>query len=96
MVYQNEKVQGGTMTWKIINDDNIIATDLSAEELAHNNLYSELDDAIANAVDELEPPHVIHVGLDYFVGLACKLAPTPEEADILIDSTIERAKNEYK
>jgi len=77
------------MTWKI-------ASDLSDEEMAHNNLYNELDDAIANAVEDLEPPHVIHVGIDYFIGLAYKLAPDAEQADLLIDSTIKRAKNQYR
>jgi len=99
MVCKNEKVQGGTMTWEIIDSRDITYTDRKAkttEELAHDTLYDDLNDAIGHAAEKLDPPHVIHVGLDYFVGLAYRLAKDPETADVLIDETIKRAKNEYK
>ena len=49
-----------------------------------------------NNPDDLPIPHILHVGLDYFVGLAYGLAKDPDEAELIIDKTIERAKDEYK
>lgn len=68
----------------------------SEQELAHDQLFEDLDEIISKAANDLEIPHILHVGLDYFVGLAYGLASRVEDADTIIDKTIERAKNEYK
>ena len=68
----------------------------SKQELAHDQLFEDLDEIITKAANDLEIPHILHVGLDYFVGLAYGLAPSAEDAETVIDKTIERAKNEYK
>jgi len=68
----------------------------SKQELAHDQFFEDLDEIISKAANDLDIPHILHVGLDYFVGLAYGLAPDAEDAEIIIDKTIERAKNEYK
>ena len=68
----------------------------SPQELAHDQLFEDLDESISKAAQQLDVPHVLHVGLDYFVGLAFGLAKDPDTAELIIDKTIERAKNEYK
>ena len=73
----------------------IIKTDKPTEEEAHDQLYAELETTVAKAYETLEVPHVLHVGLDYFIGLAYKCAPDKKTADLIVDSTIARAKNEY-
>ena len=78
------------MTWKIID------TDKSAEESAHDKLYTDLEISVANAFETLEVPHVLHCGLDYFIGIAYKCANNEEDAETLINETIKRAKNEYR
>ena len=68
----------------------------SPQELAHDKLFEDLDESISKAANDLPIPHILHVGLDYFVGLAYGLAKDPDEAELVIDKTIERAKDEYK
>jgi hypothetical protein len=82
------------MTWKILDEDSEPIK--SKQELAHDQLFKDLDEIISKAAYDLEIPHILHVGLDYFVGLAYGLAKDSNNADLIIDKTIERAKNEYK
>lgn len=85
------------MTWKIINDKGKpIEKDKSVQEVAHDKLFEDLDKTISKAAEDLDLAHILHVGLDYFVGLAYGVAKDPSSADLIIDKTIERAKNEYK
>lgn len=66
------------------------------EQAAHDQLFEDLDAAVSKAAEHLSVPHVLHVGLDYFVGLAYGVADDSKHADLIIDNTIQRAKNEYK
>ena len=65
------------MTW------DIITTDKPTEEEAHEQLYAELETTVAKAYETLEVPHVLHVGLDYFIGLTYKCAPDKKTADLI-------------
>ena len=55
----------------------------------------DLDEIISKAAKDLDIPHILHVCLDYFVGITYNLAPDAENAELIIDKTIERAKNQY-
>ena len=67
----------------------------SPQELAHDQLFEDLDKIISKAAKDLDIPHILHVCLDYFVGITYNLAPDAENAELIIDKTIERAKNQY-
>jgi hypothetical protein len=38
--------------------------------------------------------HVIASGIDYYLTQAYKSAPSPEQAEVLIDASVKRAKEE--
>jgi hypothetical protein len=101
MVYENAKVQGGTMSNIIDKDGNPIESEketmerLVNEEAAHDQLFKDLDAAVSKAAEHLNVPHVLHVGLDFFVQIAYQTAPDKKNAELVIDNTIQRAKNEY-
>ena len=67
---------------------------IDKEEQAHNKLYSDLDDISATALEFLSPIHVIASGIDYYLTQAYKSAPSPEQAEVLINASIKRAKEE--
>jgi len=67
----------------------------SSQELAHDQLFEDLDDIVSKAAKDLDITHILHVCLDYFVGITYKLAPDAENAELIIDKTIQRAKEEY-
>lgn len=67
---------------------------INKEEQAHNKLYSDLDDISATALEFLSPIHVIASGIDYYLTQAYKSAPSPEQAEVLINASIKRAKEE--
>lgn len=61
---------------------------------AHNKLYRSLNDISQTALDTLEPLHVLTSGLDYFLTATYDSAPSSEEAEVLINASIKRAKEE--
>ena len=63
-------------------------------EKAHNQLYDDLNTISDIALDHLGPVHVIATGLDFFLTQAYKSAPSSEEAEILINASVKRAKEE--
>ena len=67
---------------------------IKKQEQAHNKLYSDLDEISANALECLSPVHVIASGIDYYLTQAYKSAPSPEQAEVLIDASVKRAKEE--
>lgn len=67
---------------------------IEKEEQAHNKLYSDLDDISSTALEFLSPVHVIACGIDYYLTQAYKSAPSPEEAEVLINASVKRAKEE--
>ena len=68
---------------------------LMKEEEAHDQFFKDLDAAVSKAAEHLNVPHVLHVGLDFFVQIAYQAAPDKDNAELVIDNTIQRAKNEY-
>jgi hypothetical protein len=64
------------------------------QEQAHYKLYSDLDEINATALECLSPIHVIASGIDYYLTQAYKSAPSPEDAEMLIDASVNRAKEE--
>jgi hypothetical protein len=68
--------------------------DINKQEQAHNKLYSDLDDISATALESLSPIHVIASGIDYYLTQAYKSAPSPEQAEVLIEASVNRAKEE--
>tara|TARA_E500000318_G_scaffold33921_1_gene33333 strand:+ start:181 stop:393 length:213 start_codon:yes stop_codon:yes gene_type:complete len=67
---------------------------MSKPEKAHNQLYDDLNTISDIALDHLGPIHVIATGLDFFLTQAYKSAPSSEEAEILINASVKRAKEE--
>lgn len=67
---------------------------INKEEQAHYKLYSDLDEISATALECLSPIHVIASGIDYYLTQAYKSAPSPEQAEVLIDASVKRAKEE--
>ena len=52
-------------------------------------MFEDLDEIISKAANDLEIPHILHVGLDYFVGLAYGLAKDSDDADLIIDKNLK-------
>ena len=67
---------------------------MSKPEKTHNQLYDDLNTISDIALDHLGPVHVIATGLDFFLTQAYKSAPSSEEAEILINASVKRAKEE--
>tara|TARA_R110002012_G_scaffold240079_2_gene414213 strand:- start:349 stop:561 length:213 start_codon:yes stop_codon:yes gene_type:complete len=67
---------------------------MSKEEQAHYKFYNDLDEISATALECLSPVHVLASGIDYYLTQAYKSAPSPEEAEVLIDASVNRAKEE--
>jgi len=67
---------------------------MNKQEQAHNKLYSDLDEISATALECLSPVHVLASGIDYYLTQAYKSAPSPEEAEVLINASVKRAKEE--
>mgnify|MGYP003670782906 CR=1 FL=1 len=70
-----------------------MATDKEKEKV-HDQLYENLNSVSQIALDTLDPVHVLASGLDYFLTSAYTSAPSIEEADVLINASIKRAKEE--
>ena len=74
--------------------EKINTTEITPEEQAHNQLYDDLNTINATALECLSPIHVIASGIDYYLTQAYRSAPSPEEAEVLIDASVKRAKEE--
>jgi len=61
---------------------------------AHDELYQNLNNVSQTALNTLEPLHVLTSGLDYFLTATYDSAPSSEEAEVLINASIKRAKEE--
>ena len=67
---------------------------IDKQKQAHDQLYKDFDNISATALEYLSPIHVIASGIDYYLTSAYKSAPSPEEAEVLIDASVNRAKEE--
>tara|TARA_R110002074_G_C11983615_1_gene612161 strand:- start:256 stop:474 length:219 start_codon:yes stop_codon:yes gene_type:complete len=67
----------------------------SKKELAHDQFFYDLCDATENAAMEgLDVPHVVFVGIQYFTQLALDCAPNNKQAKELIKDAMKSAKKE--
>ena len=67
---------------------------IDKQEQAHHKFYSDLDEISATALEYLSPIHVIASGIDYYLTQAYNSAPSSEQAEVLIDASVNRAKEE--
>jgi len=67
----------------------------SKKELAHDQFFYDLCDATENAaMENLDVPHVVFVGIQYFTQLALDCAPNNKQAKELIKDAMKSAKKE--
>ena len=65
------------------------------KELAHDQFFYDLCDATENAaMKDLDVPHVVFVGIQYFTQLALDCAPNNKQAKELIKEAMKSAKKE--